>query len=241
MMLEASGPVQETAASGFRYLGNFKKEYLDILGVKEENKRLWQELRESRALLNKSREAMATNARLTRLLDLRDASDYPVVAATIVGKDPSMWFRSIMIDRGTNYGVHKGCPVTNEDGIVGQIISASPSYSKVLLAIDPSSAIDVLLQKSRIRGILKGTGSITATGSPTYKLEYVLKTVEVSEGDVVVTAGYGGLFPTGLPVGVISKVIRKRRGMFHEIEVTPSVNYETLEHLLVIRKTDLSQ
>ncbi|PIE59465.1 MAG: rod shape-determining protein MreC [Desulfobulbus propionicus] len=232
MVLEVSGPVQETVASGLRYLHTFKKEYLDILGVKEENKRLWRELRESRALLHQSREALAINARLTRLLDLRDSFDCPVVAATVTGKDPSMWFRSLIIDRGTHDNVFKGSPVTNEDGVVGQVISASPSFSKVLLAIAPSSAIDVLLQKTRVRGILKGTGSLV------YTLEYVLKTVEVKKGDVVVTAGYGGIFPTGLSVGVVSRVIRKRRGMFHEIEVTPSVDFKTLEHLLVIRKDE---
>lgn len=232
MVLEATGPVQKVAASGLNYLLSFKREYLDILGVREENKRLWEELRSYRKLVHKSREALATNTRLKKLLDFKDAADYPVVAASVIGKDPSMWFRSIMLDVGTNDGVVKGSPVASSDGIVGQIWSASPGYSKVLLAIAPSSAIDVLLQKSRVRGILKGTGKLT------YRLEYVLKTVEVEEGDVVVTAGYGGMFPTGLPVGVVSKVIRKRRGMFHEIEVTPAVDYKTLENVVVIQREE---
>ncbi|WP_028585251.1 rod shape-determining protein MreC [Desulfogranum mediterraneum] len=232
LILEAAGPVQKVVASGVNYLGSFKQEYLDVLAVGEENKRLWQELQESRALVHKSREAMATNARLRKLLAFKDSSDLPMVAATVIGKDPSMWFRSLIIDRGTSDGVFKGSPVTNSEGIVGQVLTASPHYSKVLLAIAPSSAIDVLLQKSRVRGILKGTGS------QTYRLEYVLKTVEVEEGDVVVTAGYGGMFPTGLPVGVVSKVIRKRRGMFHEIEVRPSVDYKTLEYLFVLQRKE---
>jgi rod shape-determining protein MreC len=81
-----------------------------------------------------------------------------------------------------------------------------------------------------VRGILKGTGSLT------YKLDYVLKTVDVQEGDHVVTAGYGGLFPTGMPVGVVSQVVRKRRGMFLDIEVTPTVDFLTLEDLLIIER-----
>jgi rod shape-determining protein MreC len=121
-------------------------------------------------------------------------------------------------------------PVVTGDGIVGQIFRVSPNYSKVLLAITPSSAIDVILQKSRVRGILKGTGS------QSYRLEYILKTVDVEEGDHVITAGYGGIFPTGLSVGTVSKVIRKKRGMFQEIEVSPAVDYLSLEELLVIQR-----
>jgi rod shape-determining protein MreC len=110
------------------------------------------------------------------------------------------------------------------------VYAASADYAKVLLAIAPSSAIDVLLQNSRVRGILKGMGGST------YRLEYVLKTVKVEQGDHVVTAGAGGLFPGDLPVGVVSAVTRKREGMFLDIEVTPAVDFNTLENLLVIEQ-----
>ncbi len=234
LVLETTGPVQKMFTSGLNYLGSFKEEYLELLTVREENKRLWKELQESRASLHKSREAVATNVRLKKLLEFKETSGLPLVAASVTGKDPSMWFRSIIIDRGTRDGVMKGSAVINNQGIVGQVLSASPGFSKVLLAIAPSSAVDVLLQKSRVRGILSGTGSSI------YRLEYILKTVEVEEGDVVVTAGYGGTFPTGLSVGTISKVIRKRRGMFHEIEVTPTVGFKTLENVLVLPLQDSS-
>ncbi len=230
LIFEATGPVQHMTARGTAHLQRFKEEYLELLSVREKNKRLWEELQECRRALYKSREAMALNVRLHKLLEFKEKSDLPVITASVIGKDPSLWFRSITIDRGINDGVFQGGPVINNDGIIGQVFSASPNYGKVLLAIAPSSAIDVLLQKNRVRGILKGTGSLT------YRLEYILKTVEVEEGDHIVTAGYGGVFPTGLPVGVISKVIRKRRGMFHEIEVTPSVDFKTLENLFIIEQ-----
>lgn len=239
LVIEAVGPVQKLVAAGGASIGNFKSEYLDILQdvlkVREENKRLLKQLQETEATLNRSREALATNASLRRLLELKNSLNRPVIAATVIGKDPSVWFRSVIIDQGSTKGVAKGSPVVNAEGVVGQVFTTSPNYAKVLLAIAPSSAIDVMLQKSRIRGMLKGTGELV------YKLEYILKTIEVEEGEQVVTAGYGGVFPTGLPVGVVSKVIKKPRGMFHEIEVTPAVNYQTLEHLLVIEQQDLSE
>ncbi|WP_456387775.1 rod shape-determining protein MreC [Desulfolithobacter sp.] len=230
LVAEATGPAQKYLTGVTGYFSDLKSRYVDLIGVREENKRLWAELRECRAAAYRSREAVATNARLRKLLDFKMSHDLPMVAATIVGKDPSLWFRTVVIDRGTSDGVMKGMPVVTGDGIVGQIFTTSPNYSKVLLAIAPSSALDVLLQESRVRGILKGTGTLR------YQLNYILKTVDVKEGDHVVTAGYGGLFPPGLPVGVVSKVVRRRRGMFLEIEVRPAVDFSTLEELLVIEK-----
>ena len=239
LVIETVGPVQKLFAAGGASIGNFKREYLDILQdvikVREENKRLLKQLQETEAILNRSREAMATNASLRRLLEFKNNLVRPSVGATVIGKDPSTWFRSVIIDQGANRGIVKGNAVVNSDGVVGQIFTASPNYAKVLLAIAPSSAIDVMLQQSRVRGMLKGNGTLT------YRLEYILKTVEVAEGEHVVTAGYGGVFPTGVPVGVVSRIVRKPRGMFHEIEVTPSVDYQKLEHLTVIEQQDVSE
>ena len=239
LVIETVGPVQKLFAAGGASIGNFKREYLDILQdvikVREENKRLLTQLQETEATLNRAREAMATNASLRRLLEFKNNLARPSVGATVIGKDPSTWFRSVIIDQGANRGIVKGNAVVNSDGVVGQIFTASPNYAKVLLAIAPSSAIDVMLQQSRVRGMLKGNGTLT------YRLEYILKTVEVAEGEHVVTAGYGGVFPTGVPVGVVSRIVRKPRGMFHEIEVTPSVDYQKLEHLTVIEQQDVSE
>jgi rod shape-determining protein MreC len=228
LILEATGPVQKVVTHATGYLALFTEKYSDLVNVREENKRLWNELLECRAAAYRNKEALATNTRLQKLLDFRENLDQPMLVARIVGKDPSLWFRTVIIDRGSNDGLAKGMPVVNSEGIVGHVFAVSPNYSKVLLAIAPSSALDVLLQKSRVRGILKGNGSLT------FKLDYVLKTVDVQEGDQVVTAGFGGLFPTGMPVGVVSKVIRKRRGMFLDIEVKPAVDFLTLEELLII-------
>ncbi len=230
LLLETAGPLQKGMARVSAPFQSLKKDYLSLLSVREDREHLRLELQKCRAAAYKNREAVATNARLRKLLDFKESSNLPTVAAQVIGKDPSLWFRSVIIDRGSSDGVVKGMPVVTGDGIVGQIYSTSPNFAKVLLSIAPSSALDVLLQESRVRGILKGTGNNV------YRLEYILKTVEISEGDHVVTAGYGGLFPTGLPVGVVTKVEKKRRGMFLEIEVTPAVDFGTLEALLVIEQ-----
>ena len=122
-------------------------------------------------------------------------------------------------------------PVVTVEGVVGHVIDGSSHYAKILQANDPNSAIEVLIQDTRVQGIIKGTG----TG---YRLHYVVKSNEVNAGDLLVTSGLGGVFPKGLPVGTVSKVVSNRRGMFLNIEVTPAVDFSKLENVIVIMKSN---
>ena len=209
-------------------IANVWGDYINLVHVREENKRLQEELDKFKETNIKYREAVATNVRLSKLLQVKDALPPPTLTAQIVGRDPSLWFRTIIIDRGSSEGVEKGMPVVTVEGVVGQILDTSPNYSKVLLANDPNSAIDVLVQKNRVQGILKGNGS---NG---FNLLYVLKNADVEKGDAIVTSGLGDIFPKGLPVGTVSEVTKSKRGMFQQIEVEPAVDFAQLEYLIVI-------
>lgn len=202
--------------------------YIGLLHVRDENKRLQEELDKFKATNIKYREAVATNVRLSKLLQIKDSLPPPTLTAQIVGRDPSLWFRTIIVDRGSSEGVEKGMPVVTVEGVVGQILDTSPNYSKVLLANDPNSAIDVFVQKNRVQGILKGNGS---NG---FNLLYVLKNADVEKGDAIVTSGLGDIFPKGLPVGKVSEVTKSQRGMFQQIAVEPSVDFSQLEYLIII-------
>ena len=221
--LEILGPLQSFSAKATSAARNFWEDYLDILSVREENQRLKAMLNSYEEQLATYREAYTTYLRLQQELDFRKGTDFPPLTARVIGKDPSFWFHTILVDRGVNDGVVEGMVALNSKGIVGQVIHVSNNYSKVLLAIAPSSAIDVFVQKNRVRGILKGAGE------EGYMLHYVLKNSEVAEGDHIVTAGIGGVFASGIPVGTVSEVHRRKRGMFLEIEVEPSVDFQRLE------------
>ena len=225
LTLEVLGPLQSVSAKAASAARNFWDDYLDILSVREENQRLKAMLESYEENLAEYREAYTTYLRLQQELEFRKSTDFPPLTARVIGKDPSSWFHTIIVDRGENDGVVEGMVALNSKGIVGQVIHVSNNYCKVLLAIAPSSAIDVFVQKNRVRGILKGSGE---SG---YLLHYVLKNAEVSRGDQIVTAGIGGLFASGIPVGIVSAVHRKKRGMFLEIEVKPSVDFRRLEFL----------
>ena len=230
--LEVIGPVQTAISKVSSYAGSFRKKYVDLLSVREENEQLRQELLQYKASSIEYREALATNVRLQKLLELKESLPPPTLTAEIIGKDPSLWFRTLTINRGSSDGVMKGMPVVTVEGVVGQVLTSSPNYSKVLLATDPNSAVDVITQKTRVRGIVKGLGS------DAFGLNYILKSAVVEKGDFVLTSGLGGVFPKGLMVGTVSEITKSRRGMFQKIKIEPAVDFSQLEHLIIIMKKD---
>ena len=227
--LELLGKAQSGITSTTGFFTSIWDGYFALVDVHDENIYLREELKKFKAINNEYREAVATNVRLSKLLGLKDSLPSPTLTAQIIGKDPSLWFKTVIIDRGSSDGVKQGMPVVTIEGIVGQIMSSSPHYAKVLLASDPNSAIDVIVQNTRVQGIIKGNGS-------EFQLHYVLKNWQINKDDAIVTSGLGGVFPKGLPVGSVTKVTKSRRGMFQKVEIKPAVDYAQLEHLIIIMK-----
>lgn len=211
---------------------NVWSSYIAVIHVRRENKVLRDELNKALSTNQEYREAMAENMRLRKLLQFKESLKPPTLTAQIIGRDPSLWFRTLTIDRGTIAGIEKGMPVVTVEGVVGQILETSRSTSKVLLAHDPNSAVNALIQKNRVQGIVRGEGS------ESYSMRYILKNADVEEGDLIITSGLGGSFPKGIPVGTVASVTKTKRGMFQNITVSPSVNFSQLEYLIVILQQD---
>jgi rod shape-determining protein MreC len=231
LVLEILGTAQAGVAVVINSVGNLWYGYVDLWKVREENETLRNEIKKYQLEENNYREALATNVRLEKLLELKESLAPPTLTALIQGRDPSLWFKTLTVNRGSSDGVAKGMPVVADEGVVGHVLDSASHYAKVLQANDPNSAIEALIQESRVQGIIKGTGS-------GYRLHYVLKNNEVKVGDLVVTSGLGGVFPKGLPVGTVSSVINNRRGMFLDIEVTPAVSFDRLEDVIIIMKSN---
>jgi rod shape-determining protein MreC len=234
--LELISRVQGGATGTTDYFKSFWHNYVALWGVSAENERLREELAKGLAARQEYREAIATNVRLSRLLELKESLPPPVLTSRVIGRDPSLWFKTVIIDRGSTDGVKKGMPAVTVEGIVGQVMNTSPNYAKILLATDPNSAIDVLIQPSRVQGIIKGKGR------DSFELHYVLRNTDIQKGDQVITSGLGGVFPKGLAVGTVSQAIKNRRGMFQNIEIEPAVDFSRLEYLLIImQETSLAE
>ncbi len=227
LSLDTLGPGQSFFTQFSQRISRFKEKYVSLWKVQEENERLRLEVDTYHALLDEYREAYALNRYLQNELDFKKQEVFPALMARVVGKDPSFWFKTLIVDRGKNDGVISGMVARTSRGVVGQVVQVADNYCKILLANAPSSAIDAIIQKSRVRGILKGAGE------DGYILHYVLKNADVSVGDRIVTAGIGGVFPSGITIGTVSEVQSRRLGMFQDIKVKPAVDFARLEFLFI--------
>ena len=234
LVVELVAPLQLALSRTVRGVERVWETYFGLVGVYEENRKLRGEIDSLREENARFREMLATHRRLQQLLQFKEGRDWPMMAAQVIGRDPSGWFRSVMIDKGERAGLKVDMPVVSADGIVGRLVSVSPRYAKVLLIIDQNSAVDCLNQATRDQGILKGTSAKTC------ELDYVLKTSRMNQGDMVITSGLGRVYPKGLPVGRVVSVTDRAGALFKEVQVHPMVDFSRLEEVLVILKEDPS-
>jgi rod shape-determining protein MreC len=200
--------------------------FMTVLAVKE-NVEL--KARLSQAMENKNRyeEMEQENSRLKKFVNFTSSVPDTYVAAQVIARDPSPWFKTIMIDKGDADGVIKGSPVLVSEGIVGQIIKVSSYYSRVLLITDRNSAVDALVQNTRVRGMVKGNNQDKCT------FVYALRTDEIRPGEMIVSSGLDQVFPKGLKIGRILDVKKTHSQLFQDITIETSVDFDKLEDVLV--------
>jgi rod shape-determining protein MreC len=194
---------------------------------------LKQRLAELQQENHQMKEMAIANERLQKLLQFREKISSSVIAAEVIGQDPSSWFKSVTINKGEKDGVRKGMAVISHEGVIGQILKTAPDYATILLITDYNSAIDSIVQRTRAKAIVEGKGENRC------QLKYLLRADEVIVGDIVVTSGLGGNFPKGLMVGEIRKVDKRGHGVFQNAELVPSVDLTKLEEVLVITGSSL--
>jgi rod shape-determining protein MreC len=225
-------PFQKAIVYTVGFFQDTWEHYFFLISVAEENKELHRYMSEAKALEYKYAEIIQENRRLRDMLALKQEMDQPLIAAVVISKDPSPWFQTILVDKGRSHGVAKGMPVITPKGIVGLVVSAVGSYSKVMLITDPNSAVDAVVQNNRARGIIKG-------GTSGYCMfDFVLRKHDVSVGEAVVTSGMDGVFPKGLPVGAVTDIVKYESGIFQEVTVTPFVDFERLEEVLIVAPSE---
>lgn len=207
--------------------------YIDLRHVRRDNKDLQQTIDrlrlEQAALLEDARQG----ERLQALLHFQEKYIYKTLAAQIIGSSGSQQSHVVYIDKGEDYGLHRDMAVITPDGIVGKIREVYPHTAQVLLINDQTSGAGVILETTRIRGILRGN----AIGQP--EVVGILADNRIQPGEKVLTAGGDLIFPRGLPVGVVQKVAPDPdRDAFIDILVKPAAHLHSLDEILVITSTE---
>jgi len=233
LLIEFCSPFQKASTFVIKTVYGAFREYLFLVHLQKENTTLKQRIAELQKENHQMKEMALANERLQKLLQFREKIPSSLIAAEVIGQDPSSWFKSVTLNKGEKDGVRKGMAVISAEGVIGQILKTAPGYATVLLITDYNSAIDSIVRRTRAKAIVEGKGENRCL------LKYLLRADDVVVGDIVVTSGLGGNFPKGLMVGEIRKVDKRGHGIFQHAELVPSVDLTKLEEVLVITESSL--
>ncbi|MBL7661279.1 rod shape-determining protein MreC [bacterium] len=224
-------PVQALHHGSVSSFSSIWNRYIDLVNVEVERTELAQRLKALEAENSRLLEFESENKRLRELLTFSTETGFEGATANVIGHDALHRVRSITIDKGRADGIDVGLAVVDGHGIIGQTIVATDHSARVLLLTDSTSAVDAIVQGSRAPGIAEGDGL------DKLRLRYVLKEYPIAVGDRVIASGFGGIFPKGTLLGVVSKVDPHGHDLFQEVEFTPSVDLNRLETVMVILPT----
>ncbi|MCG0275255.1 MAG: rod shape-determining protein MreC [Thermosediminibacteraceae bacterium] len=202
--------------------------------LKRENEELKKQVAELLAYKHKFLEYSEENARLRRMLDFKEKNpEYDMVAAEVIGRDPSNWFHMIIINKGRKSGISENMAVVTERGLVGYTVDVGEDWSKVLMLLDNRMSVSAMIQRTRDNGILKGN---IAPAPPGYaKMVFLPADAQIVKGDKVISSGLGGIVPKGILIGEVVEVKKESDNLTQYAIVKPAVDFQKLEEVFVIR------
>lgn len=197
-----------------------------------ENEELKERLARTEIALQNARLSAADNEKLKGLLSLKEQTGFDQVSASVIARDPSIWFNTVTIDRGSSSGVELNMPVVTAGGIVGRVISLSPWSAQVMMITDEKAAAGAIVGQLGGSGAL---GSVRGSGeSGLIEMRYVSGLQKVDVGDYVLTTGQDSIYPPGLNVGEVVQVKHGTATQSHEILIRPGARLDQLEEVAVL-------
>lgn len=221
-------PIQVGAFSVVRYSTNVWESITRFGSLKTENKKLKKDNASLRRQAVVEKELELENRRLREQLNAPIRRDYQTLFATVIGKSVSNWQATIELDKGLDDGVRKDQAVATSDGLAGHVTKVNRNSCLVQLITDQKCAVGARLQSSRATAIVKGQGG------QELNLVFLPREIKVDRGELLLTSGIGGVYPPGIVVGTVSAVAKKPRGFYHEITVSPAVDFWTLEEVFIV-------
>lgn len=231
--------------------GRIEESVSQLVSAREENKILRERIIFLLQEREKFQEAISESKRLKRILNYQEDAPYELVSARVVGWTPSLFSSALLIDKGINQGFEENTPVVawqeevadfsqdpgvadfslrlNGMAVVGRISESGPDMSKVLLITDSNSELAAMVQRSREKGVIAGTGERSLL------LKYLSPTADLEIGDLIITSGMGRTFPAGLVIGSVEEVLRGVGGLEKRARVVPRLNINQLEDVQIIK------
>lgn len=230
VLFEAFSPIQSLSMWVIRGVAGGVGNYINLVHTNQENQALQREVAELKIQISATAQERAENDRLRKMLQLKERLPYVLLAGEVVGRDARSGSGTLTANRGRLAGVRMDMSVVTPAGVVGKTIQVAPVTSRVQLITDPASGIGVMLERTQIAGILAGTGGQTCV------LRYLPLISDVKEGDVVVTSGQDGVFPQGLPVGKVSRLLSES-DLYKSAEVAPFQEFSSVREIVFLLQT----
>ena len=206
-------PLQAALRGGARELQEIFRYVRGIGDLALENRALSEEIVYLRGEMRMANELSRDNQMLRDLLGFVQRFPNKLISCEVIGRDSTGWWQTARLDKGALAGVAEGRAVITPAGLIGRTVSVSDRTADVLLLSDPSCKVSVRLSRTGVFGVVEGLGAKPGE-QPVCRMDYVLQTADVQEGDEVVTSGLGGLFPKGLLVGRVVKVEMHEAGLY---------------------------
>jgi len=201
----------------------------DVASLTARNAELENEVSQLQAQVIQLKQQVSETDVLYSLLDFaRQRPENKYVAASVIGRDPSPFLHYVIIDHGSDDGIKYGMPVVTQQGLVGRVDAVTASAARIQLITDPASAVNIRLESAGAEGI--AAGSVTGDLS----LEMVGLSTTLTSGDLVLTSGLGGDFPSNILVGQLLTPTHEQNSLFQTAAIQPVVDFSRLRAVLVI-------
>jgi rod shape-determining protein MreC len=221
--------VESWVSSRYLAIYDFLTVPRDVNTLRQQNTVLEDEVSQLQSQVLELQQQQSETDVLYALLDFaRSKPENKYVAASVIGRDPSPFLSYIIIDHGSDDGVRKGMPVVTQQGLVGKVDAVTATAARIQLVTDPGSVVNVTLKEGKTDGQV--AGSLTGDLS----LERISTSVNLTEGDLAITNGLGGTYPSDIVVGQILSPTKGENDLFQTAAVQPVVDFVNLKAVLII-------
>ena len=229
-----TSPLQNASSKATGATSGFFQQIWNFRSTARENEQLKERLAQVETELHTARQATAENERLKALLSLNEQNEIKNVPARVIARDPSVWFNTITINRGSSAGIAVNMPVVSNGGIVGRVITVSPWASQVMLITDEKAGAGAVVGQLGQSGALGSIRGRADLGVALIEMRYVSGLEKVENGDYVMTTGQDGIYPPGLNVGKVVDVKNGTATQAHQILIQPGAQLDHLEEVAVL-------
>lgn len=227
-ILKVSQPLTSGMVKAGKSIAGTLSIFGEISNLRKENRRLAEDIIKAKVDSTKLEELEQENTSLKEALEYKEAHpEMKLLLAEIIGLDPTNFYDSLVLNKGSNDGVSDGMAVVYLGVLVGKIDQVTPDTSRVVLITSRDSIVQVMLESSRTTGILKG-------GISGMTLENIPLDTPIAESESIITSGLGGKLPKGIFVGSAGSEVSAKSDIFKTIEVKSPINFSKLENLFII-------